>query len=87
MRKISLDIDTLQVDSFATVEDGAPREGTVHAHYASFPDWCTDTNTQSRTWNGWGCESISGEVACLCDPSWDARRCDTVADCQTLDCP
>ncbi len=32
MRKLSLELDTLRVESFATTVDGAARAGTVRAH-------------------------------------------------------
>ena len=63
MRKLKLDVDALKVEEFAT-EDVAEARGTVRGHYQSYPAWDCP-----RTWNNYGCETISGEHACICADS------------------
>ena len=70
MRKISLDVDTLQVESFATEASENVQEGTVHAHGGSYPRWDCPFS-----WAGYGCDSVSGEYACICHPSIDGNTC------------
>jgi hypothetical protein len=67
MRKISLDVDALKVESFDTEKRGTEERGTVRAHYdRSYPDWNCPV-----TWNNYGCESVSGENACICPNNSD----------------
>jgi hypothetical protein len=71
MRKISLDVDALKVESFETAERGMEERGTVRAHYdRSYPNWGCQV-----TWNGYGCESVSGENACICSTAGE-NTCD-----------
>lgn len=61
MRKIQLDVDNLQVESFTTAGDGDER-GTVAGHAWTITGICcrpTDVCT--------GTDSCSGQVACLCE--------------------
>ncbi len=67
MRKISLDIDALKVDSFATDSVSAKNRGTVRGH--SSPDFtCFATCHQI-------CPSISGPVNCDCPPCEASASC------------
>lgn len=62
MRKISLDVNTLKVESFATADTvGVEMRGTVRGH--SSPDFtCVETCDYM-------CPSISGPANCDCAPS------------------
>jgi len=53
MRKISLDVDTLKVESFDTAKRGPEARGTVRGHF-------------TRQWEQSCQESCSGDAACLC---------------------
>ncbi len=51
MKKISLDLDALQVDSFSTAPAARPLAGTVHGHGATEGgDGCRTEN-----WGSWCC--------------------------------
>lgn len=50
MKKLTLDLDALAVDSFATASPAARDDGTVHAHAAT----------------GTGCAVTSGINSCWC---------------------
>ena len=69
MRKISLDVDELKVESFET-EDAAEERGTVHGHISQFS--CPRTQCGEQCPSGpmpcyptlaW----TNGQVACFCD--------------------
>jgi hypothetical protein len=75
MRKISLDVDALKVESFDTEKPGTEERGTVRAHYdRSYPNWDCPF-----TWGNYGCRSVSGEVVCECAPNTtDDVTCDAL---------
>lgn len=69
MRKVSLDVDELKVESFET-EDAAEERGTVHGYYTQFS--CPRTQCGAECASGpspcyptlaW----TNGQVACFCD--------------------
>ena len=69
MRKISLDVDALKVETFET-EDAAEERGTVHGYYTQFS--CPRTQCGAECPSGpapcyptlaW----TNGQVACFCD--------------------
>jgi hypothetical protein len=82
MRKISLDMDALQVESFETQQDQLDLRGTVHGNYRSQgPSFC-QTECGDQCLSGYGpCENsvawTDGEAACPCG--------DTLVGC-TLEC-
>jgi hypothetical protein len=53
MRKISLDVDALKVESFDTSATGVEERGTVRGYY-------------TRVWEASCAKSCSGPVACIC---------------------
>ena len=53
MRKISLDMDALKVESFDTVERSMEKRGTVRGYF-------------TRDWEESCANSCSGPVACIC---------------------
>lgn len=62
MRKLRLDVEALKVEEFSTTGDGVGDRGTVRGHYdRSYPNWGCPI-----TWGNYGCQSVSGEVACIC---------------------
>lgn len=70
MRKISLDVNALRVESFDT-EDGKPRErGTVEGYYYT-QITCPQTQCGQECLSGWRpCQPTdawtNGEVMCFC---------------------
>jgi hypothetical protein len=72
MDKIRIDVDALEVESFATAERGAKERGTVRGHDYSYPNWDCPFS-----WGNLGCQSISGEVVCECAPdeTFEIGRC------------
>ena len=89
MRKIQLDVDSLEVESFATTHDGAEARGTVHGRAGSGD--CLKTLYQSP------CVSLTGDLECQCvrteanQYSCNAVCEGTANDCLSisghLDCP
>ncbi len=73
MKKIQLDVDALEVQSFAT-SDGAKEHGTVRGHSGI----CANTieECESLT-DGWGCECVDTEPGQF--------SCNYL--CETRDCP
>ncbi len=74
MRKISLDVDALAVESFDTVEDTKDGEGTVHGYYTQFT--CPQTQCGEQCLSGprpcYPTEAwTNGQVACFCNNSLD----------------
>ncbi len=69
MRKLSLNLDALQVESFRTTSEEAARQGTVHAH-AGIP----------LTLSG-GEGYSTGDCVCACDTTYTQRapECDPSA--------
>jgi hypothetical protein len=51
MRKIRLELDTLQIDSFSTGREGATEKGTVQAR-ESGSDYSYFTGCPSMSWSG-----------------------------------
>jgi hypothetical protein len=78
MRKISLDVTALRVESFETVDEKAKERGTVHGHVSQFT--CPQTMCGQECLSGWRpcqptdawtngdrmcyCAGASGEWAC-----------------------
>jgi len=62
MRKISLDVDALEVESFATAERGAEKRGTVHGH--SFPLSCLRTRNDPTCDEYCYPQTVEGEYTC-----------------------
>jgi len=62
MRKLTLNVASLQVESFETADDDAPR-GTVRANYDGDSAGCTYWCTCTCTLEGWCCPSRG------CDPT------------------
>jgi hypothetical protein len=79
MRKISLDVNALRVESFDTVSDEPKARGTVEGNgYSQFT--CPQTQCGEECLSGWRpCQPTdawtNGEVACFCGID------------QSLDCP
>jgi hypothetical protein len=67
MKKLSLDLDQLAVDSFDTVGDAAHRAGTVRGH------GFTDTTCAQRVCD---CPTGSGDT---CDDACNTEDCPTAA--------
>lgn len=70
MRKISLDVDDLRVESFETVGDDGETRGTVQAYY-SRPTECPQTQCGAECPSGWSdCEAsiawTDGYAVCRC---------------------
>ena len=59
MKKLTLDVENLAVESFDTARDTAER-GTVLAHAPSYPD-PVETCAYHCTWIGPVCETVRGE--------------------------
>lgn len=79
MRKIVLDVEELEVESFATAEGGAETRGTVRGHDITGL-LCI------KTLDGPDCDSLSGEFACNCvDTRENQYSCGI--PCETRDCP
>jgi hypothetical protein len=75
MRKISLDVNTLRVESFQTEKDTAGERGTVNGYYSVFS--CPQTQCGEECLSGPNpCQPsrawTNGQVACLCN---DTGRC------------
>jgi hypothetical protein len=68
MRKITLDVDALEVESFDTSTKDAEERGTVRGHNdQSYPNWGCPFS-----WGTYCSPSASGEIVCECaDPSLD----------------
>ena len=69
MRKISLDVNTLKVESFDTVDEGAKVRGTVQGYYTQFT--CPQTQCGQQCPSGpmpcYQTEAwTDGQVACFC---------------------
>jgi hypothetical protein len=79
MRKISLDVSALRVESFDTEGEKPKEQGTVHAYYSRFtcPETQCGNHCQSGPWPG--CPETyawtDGYQGCLCGIN------------QSLDCP
>lgn len=80
MRKISLDVSTLKVESFETEKGDAAKRGTVHGHVSQFGgcglSYATCPNTQcgNQCLSGWRpCQPTDawtdGEMMCYCGGS------------------
>lgn len=75
MRKISLDVNALQVESFETGEGAAKERGTVEGYYSVITcpltqcgEECLSGPNPCRPSYAW----TNGQVACLCN---DTGRC------------
>ena len=62
MNKLKLELDTLEVQSFATGDDATPVFGTVHAHKTGLQD--TNCSAVDRCASARGCTQIGS-----CDPA------------------
>lgn len=82
MRKISLDVDALEVESFETVGDDAEERGTVHANWGR-----TQSPSVCRTYCGSQCPS--GPMPCEGSVAWtdgyNACPCDWTVLCVETD--
>ncbi|HEU4559894.1 MAG TPA: hypothetical protein VFS20_18745 [Longimicrobium sp.] len=72
MRKISLDVNALRVESFETVDDKAKARGTVHGYYTQFT--CPRTQCGEECLSGpYPCHDTmawtNGQAACYCNNS------------------
>ena len=70
MRKISLDVNALQVESFDTEKDASGERGTVNGYYSQFS--CPMTQCGADCLSGpRPCQPThawtDGQVACLCN--------------------
>lgn len=79
MRKLRMDPETLDVQSFDTDETRAPRRGTVRAAGQG----CTQPASCPCPTNLYQCGTLHSTLV-SCDYTVD---CDTVDDCRTMDCP
>ena len=78
MRKIQLDMESLEVESFATADAGAEKRGTVHGRADT--DECVGTPSEAE------CVSFTGDLKCLCADSAPGQfSCGYI--CETRDCP
>ena len=71
MRKVSLDVNALRVESFKT-EDDKKERGTVHGYYTQFT--CPQTQCGDQCLSGpMPCQPTyawtNGHMACVCDNS------------------
>ena len=69
MRKISLDVAALRVESFETVDEKSKERGTVHGQASLFT--CPPTGCGQQCLSGWRpCQPTDawtdGEVMCYC---------------------
>lgn len=64
MRKIRIEIESLEVESFATVSGDAAEGGTVHGRQLSFDTYC-----ETMCAGGTSCESGGQRCVCGCDPT------------------
>jgi hypothetical protein len=74
MRKISLDVNALRVESFDTDDQKAKARGTVRGYYTQFT--CPQTQCGNECLSGpnpcYQTEAwTNGQVACLCNQSLD----------------
>lgn len=72
MRKISLDVNELRVDSFETVDGKGGKQGTVHGHATFFT--CPQTMCGEQCLSGWRpCQPTdawtNGQQMCYCGGS------------------
>jgi hypothetical protein len=78
MKKLFLTLDDLQVDSFATMDEGIAVEKTVHAYVSIQSCSCMECATLS------GCDACGGgtrvDPTCVgnptCDPTCGGYTCD-----------
>jgi hypothetical protein len=79
MKKIRLEVDNLEVESFATADGGGALAGTVHGHYTGdFGDVCTSPQDCPSVRTGHeGCPgcAVSGNLSCVGCPG-DTKTCD-----------
>jgi hypothetical protein len=85
MKKLTLSLDALEVQSFATA-DGAPGRGTVRGEQCTCPTNCTCP----------GCPTCGETCPATCENTCDDDTCNTCAiscydtcgkTCQTMRCP
>lgn len=62
MKKIKLDLDALNVETFETGKDKVKREGTVRAHANTF-DSSPTCNGGSTCWDS--CDGVCGSYFCV----------------------
>jgi hypothetical protein len=72
MRKISLDVNALRVESFDTEGDKSSARGTVHGHLSQFT--CPRTQCGQECLSGWRpCQPTDawtdGQMMCYCGGS------------------
>lgn len=78
MRKIRLEVEALEVESFATAGDGAEARGTVRGNSGDSVQLCP------KSWDT-GCDSLS-YVECECVDS-EPGQFSCGYYCETRDCP
>jgi hypothetical protein len=85
MKKLTLSLDALEVQSFVTADD-APGGGTVHGEQCTCPTACTCP----------GCPTCDATCPATCENTCDDDTCNTCAascwescgkTCMTLVCP
>lgn len=78
MRKLSLNPDDLQVESFATATDETPNQGTVRGHAAT--DFLECGGLGSRDVSICVCDTTHTQRAPECDPSAETFCIGTACD-------
>lgn len=83
MRKISLDVNSLQVESFETADERAKERGTVEGRsdYPEYPSWYTCPMTQC------GQECPSGLHPCGGSAAWTDRQIACLCNDTSGTCP
>jgi hypothetical protein len=76
MRKLTLDVHTLRVESFEPVAENAARPGTVHGNAAT--PYCSEEKGCSDGYDTCGGESchITACLTCLCPHTGPQPSCD-----------
>jgi hypothetical protein len=78
MKKLSLKLEELSVESFRT-EQTEERRGTVPAHCGLATDMFMDTCDESCEGTCWSCKQTCGQWTCnreVCDPTgWGNETC------------
>lgn len=86
MRKLTLDVNTLRVESFEPIEDGGARPGTVHGNAAT--PYCSEERGCSYAYDTCGGEScaVTACLTCLCPHTGPQPSCDPCSwnGCESL---
>lgn len=70
MKKMSLDLDTIRVDSFSATPEAAEEAGTVEANDASFAYSCGNTYCGSCPSCATNCHTC--DPTCIGNTCWDS---------------